>query len=63
MAGPGDEPAAAAGRSRGHFLASHADREQAVEVLKVAFVQERLAKAGGPGALGPEPSPGMVSKG
>lgn len=44
MAGPGDEPAAAAGRGRGHFLASHADREQTVEVLKVAFVQERLAK-------------------
>ena len=43
MAGPGDEiPAAAA--ARGHLRSSHADREQVVETLKVAFVQGRLAK-------------------
>ena len=30
---------------RGHLRASHADREQAIEVLKAAFVRERLAKA------------------
>jgi len=43
MAGPGDEIAAAAG-DRGHLRASHADREQVVEVLKAAFVQGRLAQ-------------------
>jgi uncharacterized protein DUF1707 len=43
MAGPGDEIAASAG-GRGHLRASHADREQAVSVLKAAFVQGRLAK-------------------
>ena len=40
-AGPGDEMAAGAG-GRGRLRASHADREQAVEVLKAAFVQGRL---------------------
>ena len=40
MAGPGDEKAAAAA-GRGHLLASHADREQTVDALKVAFVQGR----------------------
>lgn len=39
MRGPGDE--AAAGRS---MRASDADRDQAVDVLKAAFVQGRLAK-------------------
>jgi len=29
---------------RGHLRASHADREQAIEVLKAAFVQGRLAR-------------------
>ena len=29
---------------RGHLRASHADREQAIEMLKAAFVRERLAK-------------------
>jgi hypothetical protein len=29
---------------RGRLRASHADREQAIEVLKDAFVQERLAR-------------------
>ena len=43
MAGPGDEIAAAAG-DRGRLRASHADREQVVEVLKAAFVQGRLAQ-------------------
>jgi Domain of unknown function (DUF1707) len=43
MAGPGDERAAGAG-GRGHLLASHADREQVIDVLKAAFVQGRLAK-------------------
>ena len=43
MAGPGHGQAAApAGRSP--LRASHADREQAIETLKAAFVQGRLAK-------------------
>jgi Domain of unknown function (DUF1707) len=41
MAGPGDEIAAGAG-GRGRLRASHADREQAIEVLKAAFVHGRL---------------------
>ena len=44
MAGPEDEIAAAEGQGRGEFRASHADRERAIEVLKAAFVQGRLAK-------------------
>jgi hypothetical protein len=40
MARPGDGKAV----GRGRQLASRADREQAVDVLKAAFVQERLAK-------------------
>ena len=44
MAGPGDEIAAAASQRDGRLRASHADREQVIEALKVAFVQERLAK-------------------
>ena len=43
MTDPGDE-LAAAGRDGGHLRASHADREQATEQLKVAFVQGRLDK-------------------
>ena len=43
MTGPGDEVAADTGGG-GHLRASHADREQAVGVLKAAFVQGRLAK-------------------
>jgi hypothetical protein len=39
--GPGDEIAAGPG-GRGRLRASYADREQAIEVLKTAFVQERL---------------------
>jgi hypothetical protein len=43
MAGPGDDIAAwAAGR--GQFRASRADREQAIEVLKTAFTEDRLTK-------------------
>jgi hypothetical protein len=41
MAGPGDEIAAGAG-GQGRLRASRADREQVVEVLKAAFVEERL---------------------
>lgn len=41
MAGPGDEIATSAG-GRGRLRASHADREQVIEVLKSAFVQGRL---------------------
>jgi DUF1707 SHOCT-like domain len=44
VAGPGDEIAAAEGRDRGDLRASHADREQATEQLKVAFAQGRLDK-------------------
>jgi Domain of unknown function (DUF1707) len=43
MAGPGDGTAADAG-THGHVLASHADREQVIEMLKAAFVQGRLEK-------------------
>jgi len=39
--GPGDELARA---GRGGLRASHADREQAIELLKAAFVQDRLDK-------------------
>ena len=31
-----------AGAGRGHFRASHADREHVIETLKAAFVQGRL---------------------
>jgi hypothetical protein len=43
MAGPGDEIAAST-EGRGRLRASHADREQAVNVVKAAFVQGLLAK-------------------
>jgi hypothetical protein len=43
MTGPGDEMAAGAG-GRGHVRASHADREQAIDMLKAAFIQARLDK-------------------
>ena len=42
LAGPGDEKAATAGGGR--LRASHADREQAIDALKAAFVQGRLTK-------------------
>jgi hypothetical protein len=44
MAGPGDEIASGAG-GRSHLRASHADREQVIDMLKAAFVQGRLTKA------------------
>jgi len=43
MAGRGDEMAADIA-GRGRLRASHADREQVIDVLKAAFVQGRLAK-------------------
>ncbi len=43
MTGPGDQRAAAA-RGPGRLRASHADREQSIEVLKNAFVQGRLTR-------------------
>jgi hypothetical protein len=43
MAGPGDEITAGTG-SHSHLRASRADREQVIDVLKAAFVQERLTK-------------------
>jgi DUF1707 SHOCT-like domain len=42
--GPGDEITAGAG-GHSHLRASHADREQVIDVLKAAFVQGRLTKA------------------
>jgi hypothetical protein len=42
MSGPGDQRAAA--RHRGQLRAPHADREQAIEQLKVAFVDGGLTK-------------------
>ncbi len=43
MAEPGNEAAAGA-LGRGHLRASHADREQVIGMLKIAFVQGRLSK-------------------
>jgi Domain of unknown function (DUF1707) len=43
MTGPEDQTAAV-GPDRGRLRASHADRELAVDTLKSAFVQGRLAK-------------------
>ena len=43
MAGPGDELATGAG-GRARMRASHADRDQVIDLLKAAFVQGRLAK-------------------
>lgn len=42
MAEPGNEAAGVLGR--GHLRASHADREQVIGMLKIAFVQGRLSK-------------------
>jgi Domain of unknown function (DUF1707) len=41
MTGPEDQMAAG---GRGRLRASHADREQVIELLKAAFVQDRLTK-------------------
>ena len=43
VVGPGDEIEAGAG-GRSYLRASHADREQMINRLKVAFVQGRLGK-------------------
>ena len=43
MTGPGGEMAAGTA-GRGRMRTSRAEREQAIEVLKVAFVQDRLTK-------------------
>jgi len=43
MTGPGDEGAARLA-GRGRLRASHADREQAIEVLKTAFAEGRLTR-------------------
>jgi hypothetical protein len=43
IAGPGDNTAAG-GRGDGHLRASHADREQVIGTLKVAFVEGRLTE-------------------
>jgi hypothetical protein len=43
MAGPGDEIAAGV-KGRSHLRASHADRDQVIDILKAAYVQGRLAK-------------------
>jgi Domain of unknown function (DUF1707) len=43
MVGPGDESVAGAGRYS-NLRASHADREQVLDMVKAAFVQGRLAK-------------------
>ena len=40
---PGDEKAAG-GPGRGHFRASHADREQVIAALRAAFIQGRLTR-------------------
>ena len=41
--GPGDEKAAG-GPDRGHFRASHDDREQVIAALRAAFIQGRLTR-------------------
>ena len=45
IAGPGDGIAAAGDRGDGRLRASRADRERVVELLKAAFVEDRLTKA------------------
>jgi len=44
MTGPGDNAAAAEGGGDRHLRASRTDREQVIELLKAAFVEERLTK-------------------
>ena len=43
MAGPGDEIAAGAGGDAG-MRASHADRDQVIDMLKTAFVRGRAGQ-------------------
>ena len=44
MAGPGEHRSAADGQRRGDLRASQAERERVIELLKDAFVQDRLTK-------------------
>lgn len=44
VVGPGNEPAAGASGGQAHLRASHADRDQVIDMLKAAFVQGQLAK-------------------
>ena len=44
ITGPGDNTTAVEGRRDGHLRASHADREQVIDILKAAFVQGRLTE-------------------
>src|SRR6516165_5399136 len=44
MAGPGEETAAAEGRSHGDLRVGHADRDQVIGTLKTAYVQGRLTE-------------------
>ena len=44
MSGPGEEMAAADGRSHGDLRAGHADRDQVIGTLKTAYVQGRLTE-------------------
>ena len=44
MAGPGEETAAAEGRSHGDLRAGHADRDRVIGTLKAAYVQGRLTE-------------------
>ena len=44
MAGPGEETAAAEGRSHGDLRAGHADRDRVIGTLKTAYVQGRLTE-------------------
>lgn len=50
MIWPGDERAAASGR--GYMRTSHADREQMIDALKLAFVEGRLTKDEFDGRIG-----------
>lgn len=44
IAGSGDTAAAAQGRDDGRIRVSRGDREQVVELLKTAFVDDRLTR-------------------
>jgi DUF1707 SHOCT-like domain len=44
IAGSGDTAAATRGRGDGRFRASRAEREQVIELVKTAFVDDRLTK-------------------
>jgi Domain of unknown function (DUF1707) len=44
MSAPGEQTAAAEGRSHGDLRAGHADRDQVIGTLKAAYVQGRLTE-------------------